>query len=241
MSILSDLKKDSNIEEARDTVGGLQVLESGLYKMTIKVAYITKTLNGALTLNLQMESDKGQTLNAPIYITSGDKKGNKTTYTDKKGVEHYLPGFNLGNSLANVTLGKDLAELPDTEKKINLWNYDANAEVPTKIDAITALHDQKVIVGVIKQLNDKSEKDAKGVYIPTGETRLSNDIDKFFNINSSMTSTETADNATEPVFIHTWAKKWKGELRDRSTKGVTKATSGAPTGNVAPAKSLFVD
>ena len=233
MGILNNLKKDTSITEAADSVGGLGALDSGVYKVTIKVAYLTKSKNGALCLNLQTETDKGRPLNGNIYITSGDAKNNKTTYTDKKGDEQYLPGFSLGNSLSQLVLSKDLSDLDDEPRTINLWNFDAKGEIPTKIDALLELHDKEVIIGVIKQLNDKDYKN------PNGEIRESNEMDRFFDIDTNMTSSEVANKETEAKFIHTWIKKWKGEVRDRVTKGLKAPTSGAPT---APAgKSLFED
>ena len=232
MGILGNLKKDDAITEAADSVGGFSALDSGVYKVTIKVAYLTKSTNGAMCLNLQLETDDGKAVNGAIYITSGDKKGNKTTYTDKKGDEQYLPGFSLGNSLANLVLNQDLSELEDETRTINLWNFDANGEIPTKIDALLDLHGKKVEAGIILQLNDKN-------YLkPDGQIRKSNEIDRFFDIDSNMTSSEIAKNASTPSFIHTWIKKWKGEVRDRVTKNIKAATNGAP----APSgKSLFED
>ncbi len=241
MSKLSKLKTDDKIQGETDNIGG-SIYESGLYPATITLAYEGESSGGALSLNVHLEGEQGQTIRSTIYVTSGTAKGQKNTYTNKKGEEQYLPGFLSAQSLSMMAVGKPLSELVSEEKTIDVYNYEAKAEVPTKVPMLTELIGKKVIVGLIKQTVDKRAKGDDGKYHATGETRDENEIDKFFHYDSRMTTSEIAAKAEVAKFIDTWDKKNTGVTRDRTTK-VTgtagKPGTKAPASSTKPTESLF--
>lgn len=239
MSLLANLNTDSNIADEKDSVGGSRVRDSALYPMNISLAYLTKSAGGALALNLLLADDDGD-VRQQLWITN--KKG-ENFYIDKKGDKQYLPGFNMANSLCLLTLGKEISQLETEEKVVNLYNFEAKADVPTKVDMITDLLKQDILVGLVKQTVDKTVKNEQtGEYLPTGETREENEVDKFFRAADRMTSSEIRAQATEAVFADTWDKKWTGVVKNKA-KGAT-GTAGAPkvpgaAAATKPQQSLF--
>lgn len=245
MSLLANLTSDDSIATERDTLGGSRVLESGLYTFKIIYAYIIKATSEALGLNLTLKNADGQEIRTTIYMTSGKEKGCKNYYETKDGKKEYLPGFLLANSIALLTVGKEISELDTEEKTIKAYSYESKAEVPTKVNMVMDLLDKEITAAVVKQVVDKTKKnDATRVYEPTGETREENEIEKFFRASDKMTTAEIRAQVPEAAFHVQWAEKWAGKVKDKTKKtgagagtaGVPKAAQGAAA---APRKSLF--
>lgn len=240
MSLLKSLTTDSAIANEKDSVGGGGVLASGLYLATVAMAYINKSDGGALGLNVVFNID-GKDVRQTFWMTSGDAKGNKNYYEDKKGDKQYLPGFNMANSLSLLTVKKEISELDTEEKVIKLYSYDAKAEVPTKVNVVTELLNQEIYVGLLKQTVDKTAKNDAGKYVPTGDTRDENETDKLFRAADKLTTAEIRAASDVAEFAKTWADKWTGVTKDKTSKDVVKGVAGAPAaaGTKKPTTSLF--
>lgn len=250
MGILAALATDDSIQTERDSVGSsFGPIDSGLYNMTVSLAYLKTAGSGALALAVELKSDAGQIVRQDFWMTSGTAKGGKNYY-EKDGEKHYLPGFTMANSLALLTVGKEIGQLETETKVINLYSSEAKAEVPTKVEMFTDLLGKEVIAGVIRQTVDKNVKDGAGNYVPSGETRDENEIDKFFRMRDRMTPAEIRAQAEKAVFIDTWNEKWAGKVRNKAkgaagTAGATKPGTGLSVagGNPAvtkkPTTSLF--
>lgn len=249
MNMLANLATDASISNEKDSVGGgSRILESALYDLKVLWAYISKSTGGAIALNVSFKASTGQELRQQFWMTGGTAKGAKNFY-EKDGEKHYLPGFIMANSLCLLTLGKEISQLETEQKVIPLYNAGAKSEVPTKVDMVTDLIGQEIKAGVIKQTVDKNKKnEATGQYEPTGETREENEIDKFFRMRDSMTTTEIRAQAEAASFVNTWKDKWNGVSRDKSTgTAANKGNAGLPTAKASagpvssakPATSLF--
>lgn len=246
MSLLSTLTSDTSIQQEKDTLGnGSYILDSDAYTLRIMLAYITKANSGAMGLVLHTSPDGGKrTLRETLWLTSGTAKGCKNYFEDKNGEKRYLPGFAVANAIAVLTLNKEISQLETEEKVINLYNKEAGKEIPTKANVITELLNQEFIGGVLKQLSDKNVQDATGAYVPSGETREENVLDKVFNADG-LTLAELRAGKTEGEFLAKWKEKWVGQINDRSTKGVAgvagKPAAGASSAPAAnkPTPSLF--
>jgi len=244
MSLLQNLKSDESIAGERDSVGSSGPIESGLYPAVISLAYLTKSAGGAVGLVLNAKTQQGREVRQTLWMTSGTAKGGTNYYTDKDGAKQYLPGFNLANSLALLAVGKEISELSTETKVVNAYSPEAKAEVPTKVEMLVDLLGKDIIVGLIKQTVDKTQKNDAGVYVPTGEVREENEIDKFFRARDRMTTAEIRGQATEATFIETWEAKWAGKTRDKAKGAAAGGTAGAPKAVGAavskkPATSLF--
>lgn len=245
MSLLKNLKTDETIAGDRDSVGGGGVLESGLYPAKVALAYITKAKSEALALVLQLKTSTGKDIKQTLWMTGGKDKGCANFYIDKDGQKQYLPGFVHANNLALLTVGREISELDTETKVVNVYSFDAKAEVPTKVEMVMDLIGQEILVGLLKQTVDKTTKnEATGAYVPTGETRDENEIDKFFRMRDSMTVAEIRAKAEEAVFVGTWAAKWKGVTKNKAKGAASGGAAGAPraaapAATKKPANSLF--
>lgn len=247
MSLLSTLATDASIANEKDSVGSNGPLESNVYKCTVALAYVTKAASEALGLVLNLKTEDGRELRQTLWMTSGKDKGCKNYY-EKDGQKNYLPGFVHANALALLTTGKEIGQLDTEEKVVNVYSYDAKAEVPTKVNMVMDLIGKEILAGVIKQTVDKTKKnESTGQYEATGETRDENEIDKFFRERDRMTTAEIRGQAEKATFIDTWIEKWAGKTKDRAKgkktgTGIAGAPSmfgGAPAATSKPTSSLF--
>jgi len=239
---LQNLQVDDSVKTESDFIGGSYTLESGLYPMTIEVAYLGASRGGAQSLTIHAKSDKGENYQGTVYLTSGTAKGGLNTYVDKRGDKQYLPGFLTGNSIALLTVGKNIGDLAVEEKVINLYNYDEKKELPTKVNMFTELLGKEVILGIQKETLNKNVKNDAGDYVPTAETRDQNEISKVFRKKDGLTVAEITAAVTEAQFIKTWDDKFTGVTRDRTVAVASNgAIAGAPSkgATAAPTKSLF--
>lgn len=233
-NLLATLTTDDSIANEKDSVGGNGPLDSALYATTVTMAYLNKSAGGALGLVLTLKTADSREIRQTLWMTSGTAKGAKNYY-EKDGVKNYLPGFIAANALALLTTGKEIGQLDTESKVINVYSYEAKAEVPTKVEVVMDLLNQEILAGVIKQVVDKNQKnEATGVYEPTGETREENEVDKFFRAKDRMTTAEIRAQAEESVFADTWEAKWTGKTKDRA-KGAKAGLAGVPKLGGAPA------
>jgi hypothetical protein len=251
MSLMDGLKKDDNIKGESDSLGGSFIKESGIYPVTVDMAYLDKSKAGALGLFLHFKCDDGTIIKHTLYVTSNDSKGNKPYYVTKRGDKAYLPGYNQANALSTLCASKELSECEEEDKKILIYNFDAKKEIPTFKSTLPDLMGQSVKVGLIKQVVDKNVKNDNGEWVASGETKEENEIDKFFDIKTDQTVIEVRGNSSADL-MPKWLTKWKGVTKQKATGGgKTGAMPGAPVvasiGGVAsptpkvstPTKSIF--
>lgn len=245
--MFDNLRVDDTIVHDGDFLGGgSYLLDTDAYTMAIDMAYIDKSKGGAMSLNLVLKGKNNETIRQQWWMTSGEAKGCKNYYEDKKGTKNYLPGFSAANNFTLLAIGKDISSVNTEEKVLSLYDYGQRKEVPTKKQVIVELLGAEIIVGVEKQTVDKTAKnEATGNYEPTGETRQVNEIVKSFRAKDSLSAAEIRAEATEAVFLPKWVEKNKGNVVDKSigvaaSKGST-GVAGAPTqsGSTSETKSLF--
>lgn len=239
MSLLKNLETKANVEGEKDILGGGGVLDTDLYPGRVKVAYLTTAGTGAVAVNIQLDVD-GKEVRQQFWVLSGDAKGNKNTYT-KDGKEFYLPGFITANSLALLTVGKELAELDVEKKVIKLYDFDAKEERPTEVDVFVELTGQQILAGIEKQTIDKTVKNEQtNEYEPTGETRDVNEVVKFFRFDDGLTVPEIEKGVTEAKFKDDWVSKFQGKTRNKAKGNKDGAKAGLPSGGAkAGTSSLF--
>ena len=244
MSLLSGLTTSNDIAAEKDSVGGGIVLDSNVYNFTVKLAYLQKAASDALSLVVHLTTEDNKDVRQQFWMTSGKEKGCKNYFVDKNGDKQYLPGFNMANSLCLLTVGKEISQMETETKVVNLYNSESKAEVPTNVEMLTELLGKQVLGGLIKQIVDKNVKDAAGNYVPSGETREENELDKLFRERDGKTTAEILAQAPEAVFIETWKKKWVGQVKNKTNKqagtaGAPKAGASPAGGTAKPQNSLF--
>ena len=240
MSALTNLTIDTSIENESDSIGYSGALESNVYLATITLAYVMKSAGGATGLVINAKTAADQEIRQTLWVTSGTAKGGKNYY-ERDGKKNYLPGFLQAQALSLLTIGKDISDVETEVKVVNAYNSDTKSEIPTKVDMLVDLLGKEIYIGLLKQKVDRTAKNDAGVYVPTGETREENVIDKLFRASDKLTTSEIRAQSTSPVFFDTWTDKWEGITRDRSTSASGGAKS--PVASVAtskkPATSLF--
>ncbi|WHM52962.1 single-strand DNA binding protein [Sulfitobacter phage vB_SupP_AX] len=244
-------KKPVKTEKVEDDyIGGGGTLETDIYEAEIKYAYIGKSQRSeARSLNLSLKVG-GKEQTHTIWMTNG---AGEVTYKDKKsGEEKNLPGYNQVNSLAMLLLSKEVGDLDVEEKTLSLYDYESKKEIPQAVECFVELHGEKLSVALQKQIVDKTQKnESTGEYDPTGETRETNEIIKFFPEGKLVTISEVAhyveslggdfddvlsdgdllkaigqmdDDAG--AYAEKWLDKNRGQTWDRSTKAEGKSFGG---------------
>lgn len=232
MTILAALATDNAIEVDGDSLGGSpRIEETNVYDCTIDVAYLRTANSGALALEVHMTSEQGANVRQTLWMTSGTAKGGNNFYTDKSGKRKYLPGFIAANDLALLAANKEIGSIETEEKVVKLYDYTAKEEVPTKVQMFSDLIGKPVKAGIQLCLEDKNVKNDAGVYVPSGETRNTMEVSKFFYAETGVTVTEAKAGVKEGEFINRWIEKNAGSIRDKSTKDAAK--TGMPVGAMA--------
>lgn len=232
---LPNLKMDAGIQSETDNVGSSGPIESGLYNHTVEMAYFGKSEGGAISVTVHLNNADKKRVRETFWVTS---KTGQNWYENKQGEKHYLPGFNLVNSLCLLCAGKELGEMATEEKLVNIYSAAEKKEIPTKVSVLMELLGKEIISGVLRQTVNKQVKGPDGKYVDTADTRQENVIDKFFRARDRMTFAEISAQAKEPVFINTWETKWKGVDRDRTNKNAAAAPAAGGV-TAKPTTSLF--
>ena len=232
--MFNNLKTDG-IEEAQDRLGGFAVFNTDVYPGKVKVAYGIKSEGGALGVALTILLDGGREYAETVYVSN--KKGEN--FYVKDGKKYPMPGFTNIDDLCLITTGIPLAEQATEEKVVKIYDYDQKKELPKSVPVLVGLTDQPVLVAIQKSLEDKTKKNDAGDYVPTGETREANSIEKFFHPEYKLTVNEAKAGVEEPKFLKAWTEKNKDQVRDKTTasKGGNSGQAGAPgksSGNGAP-------
>ena len=229
------INTSTKMEAETDRLGG-GLLESNVYDFEIKTAYISQAKSEAIALNIEGETADGGFFKEALYFVSGKAKGNKT-YFEKNGKEFALPGYSMFASLLKLS-GFDTTPEQQLEsglktKIVDIYDFDLSKKVPTEVPMVMDLVGAKVKLAILNQTVDKNVKDASGKYVPSGDTREQNVLDKVFS-RAGFTTTELTAKLEAPEFMEAWLKKNKGKsqmkAKGAAAGGASKA--GAP---VAPA------
>lgn len=220
--------KTEGLEKQGDVLGGgFKALDSDAYPAKIKLAYAGESAGGAQNITFHFDID-GKETRQTIYFTN--KKGEN--FYVKDGVEKELPGFTTVNDICLIASGEGLVEQETEKRVVKLYNFDNRKEEDTEVDALVGLHDQEIILGLQKKIQDVQKKEGDE-YVNTGKTREINEIDKVFQPETYMTVTEVVTEQEEAVFYPKWLEKNQGETIDESTGG--EGNTGAPGASKKPA------
>jgi hypothetical protein len=241
--MFANLTSDKSIVEDKDVIGGSGPMDSCLFTGKITVAYGIKSKKGAAGVVVTINNGT-RDLKQTIYVSSGDAKGNKNTY-QKGGETHYLPGYNLVTGLCLLTVGKELKDLATDDKLVGIYDYQSKKEIMTTVPMLIELLGQEITVGVQRVIENKNVANDKGVYVPSGETRELNEIDKFFRTKDGLTVAEIKgglQQAAEDSYMHKWEKRWAGVIKDKSSKAAKSTTAfgkATAAASATPDESIF--
>jgi hypothetical protein len=227
MSLLNSVQETANATGEKDTLGGGGfILPTMIYPAKIEQAFLTKSPNGAIALNLRAKVRKDDgTLGEhreTIYFTN---RAGETSY-QKNGETHMLPGFITVNALAQLVTGKGLKSLPTTQQTVGVWNGQVKKEVPTQVEALPDLCGE-VYLGIQQIKENKTEKGGDGKYHPINKPRELNAIDKVFRVSDKLTLPEVLSGATEAKFFVSWTERFAGKVYDKYKADAPASAPGA--------------
>ena len=212
-----ELPKDVETQSI-ERLGGGFAWESGVYDTTVKMVYLNQSASEAVSFNIILEKNSGNMaeLRENFWIKSGKAKGNKTYY-EKDGKKYPLPGYQVANSMCIAVTGEDLDTcLKAVEKKtVKVWNPELKKEAPAERPVVTSLLNKPVKVAVHQVIEDRTAKNDKGDYVPTGASRTINQC-KFFG-NAEGKTTEEITSGDPAARFEKWAQKNTGTVIDKST------------------------
>ena len=252
MSLFGNLGTD-NTEAVEDRLGGFSAKDTDIYTGKIKLAYATESSGGARGVTLIVAGgDFGdQEYRETIYVTSGKAKGQTNTY-EKDGKKYLLPGYITMDHICLATVGTPLNEIGHEEKTVKVYDAEAGKEVPKSVPVLTPLLGQDITLAIVKNLENKSVKQGDK-YVPTNDTRETNNIDKVFNTETKMTVSEARAGSETAEFHDKWLERNKGKTRDKTEKvagqggnaggpprsGGGGNAGGSSGGDASPRSSLF--
>lgn len=234
--------------EDTDHLGGnFGPIDTGVYDMTIKMAYAIVSKGGANGVVFEFASEDGKkTVSLTEYISSGKDKGYTNYYEDKQtGEKKLLPGYLKVDSIALLATMQELGAQTWEEKLVPIYNYDAKGEVPTKVPVCTSMLGCKIKLGVLKINENKTKKnDATGKYDKINEAREINEVNKIFHAETGKTIQEYREKVENAEFLAKWIAKYGTATIDKFKTVAGAPVAGAPAGQAAagggkPTASLF--
>lgn len=230
-----DSLTSEGLERTEDRVGGFSTLPTDIYTGKIKAAYGSVSSSGAKAVNLIMDIN-GREYRETIYVTNKEGKNYFITSQNHKAM---LPGFSIINNICLICTNKQLGELETEEKVLNVYDFEAKAEVKKNVPVITDLTGAEIEVAIEDVIENKREKKGSD-YVPTAETREYNRICNVFHPELHKTVNEAMD-GKEAVFHDTWLEKNQGKKIDRRTikEGNTPAAPKSSGSTQTPRQSLF--
>lgn len=235
-----------NLEIEEDRLGGGYLFDTDVYDAEIQIAYgvqspSSKSCGLALILKIGDKEYKQVAINN-LYAWFQSKTGD---IRNEKG--ELCTGYKAVDSLCAIATQKLFAEQDFEEKIVNIYDKDAQKEIPQPVQAISSLSGTKVKVAIERQEINKKEKDNSGNYITITDTIEINKITKFFDFETGKTFSELKK-GKEATFLQSWLEKNQGKVIQRLDKNAvasSKATTTAGKSSVGnssaakPAKSLF--
>lgn len=242
MSIFGSFKnQEVKIEETKDVIGGgnkFGIVDTDIYTVTIKQAYVDYSKGGAMSINLEFHTDSGNVVKSQQWVTSGNAKGNKNYYTDSKGNNHFLPGYVTVDDICKLAAEAPLSSMDTEEKMVQVYDFEQGKQVAKPFQVLVDLIGTKVDLAIEKQIVDKNVNDGTGNYVPSGETREQNEVVKAFCADDKVTVTEKKAGLTEANFYDKWVAKNKGEVINKAKGVPAQADSTANALSPSKAKDL---
>ena len=228
MSLFAAIQNSNVQTKEEDVLGGSRTVPSNVYPAGIKLAYLDKSAKGAICVVFDfalMVNGKERNHKETFYISNA---AGSFTYKDKKtGEDKPMPSFVTVDTICKAVTGKGLTELSSEKKMVKVYDYDQKAEVPQEKEVLMDLVRGKLELGILEVTVDKNVKSDTG-YVPSGETRDTNEVSKVFT-EDGLTLVEKDAGKTEAKFKEAWIAQYA----DKKINKAKGAASGAKAGGVA--------
>lgn len=241
-----NLKRDSSIQETKDTFQNFTVLPTGIYNCTIKAARVFTSSGGAHAIELIGHIptlDKEVEYKEIFYITN---RQGQVYYTNSQGKKNYLPGFDLMDKLCMIACGAPLNDLygATEERALKVYNFEEGREVTEMVPVITPLQGKQVKLGILHVKENKQKRADDGSYYATSEVKNSNSANVVFDT-EGFTYHERLNKAETPTAIGNWKNRYptdyildKTDTAKNSVSSADKGQGGTPPWNQSGNKDM---
>ena len=211
---MSLFKKDQSVEESQE-LSGFQPLASGVYKGTIKQAYL-RMVQGQNGINIYMNwklDIEGQERSFNNVFIAKMVAGNPTPvyYSEKDGKRTEYPAFGALRRHLDTLLGKSIFdEGVTTEKMLPVYDFQQKKDVPTQVHSIDDLVGVEAAFGIMEN-HENGYKDPSKVV-------KSNSIERVWKLVDGVpfNADEIRAGITEPTNCTSWKSSWEGKVNDRN-------------------------
>ena len=241
MGLDLNLPTGVTVEKEKDSLGGGQVLDTGIYKGVLEMCYHGVTDKGTNFIDLHFKY-KNNVYKHKEYISNRDGEFSVT----KDGVTRPMFGYAKMDSLFKLITGRSLAENGGTTDKrfIKIFDFATMKDKNTEVEVFTDVLNIPVAIAISK-INEEKTTPESNYTVGTGEFRQKNTFVKYFNADTGLTLAEIADGVKSPVFFNSWRKKYDGVTITKKAKIAAPSNVGAavgmPTGNTAATTTVETD
>jgi hypothetical protein len=205
-------KDDSIVDDTRDAspVKRNWIKDAGVYPAVIDLAYTKYGQNGAKLLVVHFKEDipEGAVTIRHTYVCT---KNNGDRFIYSNGQKRYLRGWSEAEHLCQLSAKKGLLDVEFEEKTIELYDFDAGSNMPTKVPVCMDLLGKKVQIAIKKIRKNKRRKEGAD-WIETSDEKLSNELVKVFD--TSGRTFHEAKGGMPPTWREQWVKENAGKLED---------------------------
>lgn len=223
---------DDSLVKDRDNSGSF-VLNTGIYKATVKSHYLINNARNAVEAHLTLDINGGDHNFTIVLTWDGDnsKTGSivKDFKTKQGGVfKKVKPGYVTLNSLTKITMGKSLKEVSQVKKMVEVQNWETKNKEKKPALVIDGLDGVKFNVGIIhKQYESQA----------SGKLKDTNAIDKIYNENNQTLS--EIENNSNSVYAERFISEKAGKIfdvygRNEVTPVVTEKSDTSDDDDVSP-------
>lgn len=198
---------DDSLVKDKDNSGSF-VLNTGIYKATVKSHYLINNARNAVEAHLTLDINGGDHNFTIVLTWDGDnsKTGSivKDFKTKQGGVfKKVKPGYVTLNSLTKITMGKSLKEVSQVKKMVEVQNWETKNKEKKPALIIDGLDGVKFNVGIIhKQYESQT----------SGKLKDTNAIDKIYNENNQTLS--EIENNSNSVYAERFISEKAGKIFD---------------------------
>lgn len=202
--LLGGINVEEGISDSRDSVS--YFLDSGIYDMVIEHAYFREGDSGTKGIEIKLVDSEDPTKSMRQFLWFANSEG-RTSHGESNRL---YPTTEVTKDLLEIVNNEELSPqvFSDAEKlqelfafepkTIEVYDFEARAELPTEVLLSTTLTGEIVKVGIIKEVSDNYKEPSK--------SRTQNIIDKIFDPNTGQTVLERRTDE-EAIFGE---KVWRG-------------------------------
>ena len=206
-------------------------IDTGVTTLEVKTISFVESSGGALMCHVVLWSPAdSKSIRLSDCVVSGNAKGNKTTYTDKRsGKQFPLPGFQTMHDMCTVLFGKSILECPREDKSITVSRDKSEIRKCIVVPPGTMIKG-----GVIEVLENRQEKQGND-YVDIDDSRLANYVTGWFDANTNLSAGEIAKGASSAVDMGKWSAYNKGQINRYTPTGNKAGGAGSVLADVANA------